>query len=406
MPEVLFVCVHNAGRSQMAAGLMRHRSAGKRAGPLGRLRSRRGDQPGRRRGDGRARYRPDEEYPKPLTDEVVRAADAVVTMGCGDACPIYPGKRYLDWELADPAGQDLRPCARSGTRSTRAWRTLLAELAPRRDSHGSAPPGRGARYVRARLLRRRRDHGRGETGAFGQLGIALAFGLAIMTMIYALGHVSGAHFNPAVSFGFALTRHFPWRNACRRLLGGAGAGAILAALLLRARSATWRTSAPRFLRLRPAVLPLGGRAHLLPHARDHGRGHRHAGGGEAAAIAVGGTVGLCALVGGPISGASMNPARSLGPASSPGELDSLWIYLLAPLVGASLGAFAYQLLRGSPGRSAAPRRRCGDGDLGVSPPAARLDDRAVDPVLDLVGEGDGDVVEAGGRRTLSRTRPC
>jgi aquaporin NIP len=75
--------------------------------------------------------------------------------------------------------------------------------------------------------------------------------------------------------------------------------------------------------------------------------------GEAAAIAVGGTVGLCALVGGPVSGASMNPARSLGPALAAGELNALWIYLLAPLLGAAIGAIAYQLVRGEP-TSAAP----------------------------------------------------
>ena len=79
--------------------------------------------------------------------------------------------------------------------------------------------------------------------------------------------------------------------------------------------------------------------------------------GEAAALAIGGTVGLCALVGGPVSGASMNPARSLGPALVSGDLDSLWIYLLAPLVGASLGAVAYQLLRGGTISSSQSSRR-------------------------------------------------
>jgi len=77
---------------------------------------------------------------------------------------------------------------------------------------------------------------------------------------------------------------------------------------------------------------------------------------QAAAIAVGGTVGLCALVGGPLGGASMNPARSLGPALVAGELDSLWIYLLPPLLGAALGALAYQLLRGEHAKSAAVGR--------------------------------------------------
>jgi arsenate reductase len=106
-PEVLFVCVQNAGRSQMAAGLMNLRAAGKVH-----VRSAGSDpaeeiNPAVVEAMAELGVDLDEEFPKPLTDEVVRAADAVITMGCGDACPIYPGKRYLDWELADPAGQDL-----------------------------------------------------------------------------------------------------------------------------------------------------------------------------------------------------------------------------------------------------------------------------------------------------------
>src|SRR6478736_3067770 len=111
-PEVLFVCVHNAGRSQMAAGLVKLRSGGRVH-----VRSA-GSDPG----DGinpavieaMAEIGVDlsEEFPKPLTDEVVRAADVVITMGCGDACPIYPGKRYEDWELDDPAGQEIETVRR------------------------------------------------------------------------------------------------------------------------------------------------------------------------------------------------------------------------------------------------------------------------------------------------------
>jgi arsenate reductase (thioredoxin) len=102
-PEVLFVCVQNAGRSQMAAGLLRLRSGG-RVG----VRSA-GSDPAERvnpfAGEAMSEIGVDlaEAFPKPLTDEVVRAADVVVTMGCGDACPIYPGKRYEDWEVGDPA---------------------------------------------------------------------------------------------------------------------------------------------------------------------------------------------------------------------------------------------------------------------------------------------------------------
>src|SRR5262245_32320420 len=112
MPEVLFVCVHNAGRSQMAAGLVQLRSEGRvhvrSAG------SDPGDEINPAVVQAMAELRVDisEEFPKPLTDEVVRAADVVITMGCGDACPIYPGKRYEDWEVDDPAGQDLETVRR------------------------------------------------------------------------------------------------------------------------------------------------------------------------------------------------------------------------------------------------------------------------------------------------------
>jgi arsenate reductase len=106
-PEVLFVCVHNAGRSQMAAGLVKLRSAGRIH-----VRSA-GSAPGDEINPAVVTAMDEigvdlsEEFPKPLTNEVVRAADVVITMGCGDACPIYPGKRYEDWTLDDPAGQDL-----------------------------------------------------------------------------------------------------------------------------------------------------------------------------------------------------------------------------------------------------------------------------------------------------------
>jgi protein-tyrosine-phosphatase len=112
MPEVLFVCVQNAGRSQMAAGLVRLRSQGRVH-----VRSA-GSDPAEALNpavvEAMAEVGVDlsEAFPKRLTDEVVRAADVVVTMGCGDACPIYPGKRYEDWVLDDPAEQDLETVRR------------------------------------------------------------------------------------------------------------------------------------------------------------------------------------------------------------------------------------------------------------------------------------------------------
>jgi aquaporin NIP len=185
-----------------------------------------------------------------------------------------------------------------------------------------------------------------DRGAFGQLGIALAFGLVITTMIYALGHISGAHLNPAVSFGFALSRHFPWSGVAA-YWAAQSAGAIVAALLLRASlgdvadvGATQPSGSDAQSFLWEIVLAFFLMLVIMAVATDTRAV------GEAAAIAIGGTVGLCALVGGPVSGASMNPARSLGPALAAGELGVLWIYLFAPVLGAALGALAYQRLRG------------------------------------------------------------
>ena len=127
-PEVLFVCVHNAGRSQMAAGLVKLRSEGRIH-----VRSA-GSAPGEEINPAVVEAMTElgvdmsEEFPKPLTDEVVRAADVVITMGCGDACPIYPGKRYEDWELDDPAGQDLETVRRIRDEIDARVQKLVAEL--------------------------------------------------------------------------------------------------------------------------------------------------------------------------------------------------------------------------------------------------------------------------------------
>jgi arsenate reductase (thioredoxin) len=129
-PEVLLVCVHNAGRSQMAAGLVALRSEGRVH-----VRSA-GSAPGEEINpavvDAMAEVGVDlsEEFPKPLTDEVVRAADVVITMGCGDACPIYPRKRYEDWDLEDPAGKDLETVRRIRDEIDGRVQTLIGELLP------------------------------------------------------------------------------------------------------------------------------------------------------------------------------------------------------------------------------------------------------------------------------------
>jgi arsenate reductase len=129
-PEVLFVCVHNAGRSQMAAGLLKLRSDGRvnvrSAGSLP------ADQinPAVIAAMEEVGVDMGEAFPKPLTDEVVRAADVVITMGCGDACPIYPGKRYEDWELEDPAGQDVDAVRKIRDEIDTKVQHLIAELLP------------------------------------------------------------------------------------------------------------------------------------------------------------------------------------------------------------------------------------------------------------------------------------
>jgi arsenate reductase (thioredoxin) len=128
VPEVLFVCVQNAGRSQMAAALLDHyaegrvhvRSAG--SAPADQI------NPAVVTAMAELGLDVSKEFPKPMTDEVVRAADAVVTMGCGDACPIYPGKRYEDWEVADPAETDLDGVRRIRDDISDRVRRLLAEV--------------------------------------------------------------------------------------------------------------------------------------------------------------------------------------------------------------------------------------------------------------------------------------
>lgn len=127
-PEVLFVCVHNAGRSQMAAALVNLRSEGRIH-----VRSA-GSDPGETINPAVIEAMDElgvdlsEEFPKPLTDEVVRAADVVITMGCGDACPIYPGKSYEDWVLHDPAGQSLDRVRRIRDELDARVQRLIAEL--------------------------------------------------------------------------------------------------------------------------------------------------------------------------------------------------------------------------------------------------------------------------------------
>ena len=128
IPEVLFVCTHNAGRSQMAAALLDHAAAGRvQVASAG---SQPADQLNPAVVQAMAEIGLDisREYPKPLTTGKVQAADVVVTMGCGDACPVYPGKRYLDWDLPDPAGLDLDAIRPIRDEISHRVQQLLAEL--------------------------------------------------------------------------------------------------------------------------------------------------------------------------------------------------------------------------------------------------------------------------------------
>ena len=191
-----------------------------------------------------------------------------------------------------------------------------------------------------------------KTDALGNVGVAFTFGLVIMAMVYAVGHISGAHLNPAVSLAFVLSRHFSWTRVfgywTAQLLG-----ASVAALILRGSlgdianvGATLPSGSQRQSFLWELVLTFFLMFVVMAVATDTRAV------GEAAAIAIGGTVGLNAMFGGPISGASMNPARSMGPAFASGELHALWLYIVAPLIGACLGALTYQFLRGESTRPA------------------------------------------------------
>ena len=186
-----------------------------------------------------------------------------------------------------------------------------------------------------------------KTGQLGHVGVAISFGLVIMAMIYAVGHVSGAHFNGAVTFAFALTRHFPWSRAALYWIAQL-VGAVIAAALLRASlgnvahlGATFPSGSDAQSFLFELLMTAFLMFVILAVATDTRAV------GEAAAIAVGGTILLDAMFGGPISGASMNPMRSAGPAIVSGDLHALWIYILAPIIGASAGGLAYQFVRGS-----------------------------------------------------------
>jgi aquaporin NIP len=189
-----------------------------------------------------------------------------------------------------------------------------------------------------------------EASGHAHLGLpaqAAVSGLAILGLIYAVGHLSGAHINPAVTIAFTLTRHFPRREAIA-YIGSQLAGAALAGLLL---LAIWPDKpgnlgantigiSPGSALVVETVLSALLMFVIMAVATDTRAV------GAAAAIAIGGVVLLDILVGGGVSGASMNPARSFGPALASGHFDDFWIWIVGPIVGTSIGALAYQFIRG------------------------------------------------------------
>ncbi|GAB4208569.1 MAG: aquaporin [Roseiflexaceae bacterium] len=183
------------------------------------------------------------------------------------------------------------------------------------------------------------------TGALGHLGVALTFGLVVMVLIVALGHLSGAHFNPAVTLAFALIRHFPLREVPAyigaQLLGASAAGFTLQALF--GMVANLGATLPSGSAGQSLLLELLLTAALMLVITSVATDTRAV--GQMAAIAIGATVALDALWGGPISGASMNPARSFGPALVAGAWRDHWVYWLGPVLGALIGAGLYQWLR-------------------------------------------------------------
>ena len=185
-------------------------------------------------------------------------------------------------------------------------------------------------------------------GSLGETGIAAAFGLVIMAMIYATGHLSGAHINPAVTMAFVATRHFPIREAAwyvpAQLIGAVAAAGLLDLLWAGTPAGLGATvpsvgvwSALTYEIVLTAILMF-----VITAVATDTRAV-----GAAAAIAIGGTVALDSLFGGGVTGASMNPARSFGPALFANQWTDFWIYIVGPLIGAAVGAFAYMRVRES-----------------------------------------------------------
>ena len=185
----------------------------------------------------------------------------------------------------------------------------------------------------------------GLTGAYGHMGMAFSPGLVVMVMVAATGHLSMAHLNPAVTLAFALTGHFPWRDVPFYISGQLIAAALGAAVLrfLFGNVFVLGANQPAGPIVQSLIMEVLVTAILMFVIAAVATDRRAK--GLPAGLAIGGAVALNVLWAGPISGASMNPARSFGPVLISGVLTAHWIYWVGPIVGAALGAFAYEFVR-------------------------------------------------------------